>query len=187
MAVASQAVLEVVTAAYPFNGVEAKHMSFAAGSTIDVLEKQEEWWRGRLKDGTTGWFPKNYVSAGGGGLGSAVAKAAKKEAKRAAPKPPGGAKSADAPTPIAPAAPAGVAFIAAYDFQGQESTDLSFGEGDVIMVTKQEGEWWEGSTRDGRSGIFPASFVEAQESSKPEVSTKLKSFGNFSILLMANH
>ena len=173
MAVASQAVVEVVTAAYPFNGVEAKHMSFAAGSTIDVLEKQEEWWRGRLKDGTTGWFPKNYVSAGGGGgVGGALVKPAKKEAKRAAPKPPGGAKStAEAPTPVAPAAPAGVAFVAAYDFQGQESTDLSFGEGDVIMVTKQEGEWWEGTTRDGRSGIFPASFVEVQESSQPEVRT----------------
>ena len=37
-------------------------MSFAAGESIEVLEKQEEWWRGRLSDGSNGWFPKNYVA-----------------------------------------------------------------------------------------------------------------------------
>lgn len=37
-------------------------MSFAAGESIEVLEKQEEWWRGRLADGSNGWFPKNYVA-----------------------------------------------------------------------------------------------------------------------------
>ena len=61
--VVSENVIETVSAIYPFDGVEPKHMSFAAGSTIDVLEQQEEWWRGRLKDGTTGWFPKSYVKS----------------------------------------------------------------------------------------------------------------------------
>ena len=44
-----ETVIETVSAIYPFNGVETKHMSFAAGSTIEVLEQQDEWWRGRLK------------------------------------------------------------------------------------------------------------------------------------------
>ena len=108
----NETVLESVVAAYPFSGVEAKHMSFAKGSSIEVLEKQDEWWRGRLKDGTTGWFPKNYVQAD--------APVKKKEAKRAAPKPPG----AKGPEPVKPAEPEPVApavtFIAAFNFQGEQ-------------------------------------------------------------------
>ena len=127
-------------------------MSFAKGSSIDVLEKQDEWWRGRLKDGTSGWFPRNYVQSD--------VPIKKKEAKRAAPKPPG----AKAPEPVKPAEPEPVApavtFIAAFDFQGEQATDLSFATGDKVHVSKQEGEWWEGKTDDGRTGIFPASFVE---------------------------
>jgi len=141
-------------------------MSFAAGSTIDVLEKQEEWWRGKLKDGTTGWFPKSYVVE--------EKLEPKKAAKRAAPKPPGGksappaAPAAMPPTPEQQA-PAAVKFTAAYDFQGQETTDLSFSAGDPILVTKQEGEWWEGKTQDGRIGIFPASFVDPIEPDESSV------------------
>lgn len=45
-----------------------------------------------------------------------------------------------------------------------KATDLSFSTGDKVHVTKQEGEWWEGRTDDGRQGIFPASFVEPSQS-----------------------
>lgn len=162
-------VLETVSAVYPFNGVEAKHMSFAAGSTIDVIEKQEEWWRGRLKDGTSGWFPKSYVQS--------ARLVVKKEAKRAAPKPPGG--TAPIPSPAAPVV-TGVPFTAAYDFHGQETTDLSFASGDTVLVTKQEGEWWEGQTEDGRVGIFPASFVEPIEVEEELVSYLTRIAARFS-------
>ena len=64
--------------------------------------------------------------------------------------------------------PIGVNFIAAYDFQGEVETDLSFAAGETVLVTKQEGEWWEGVVN-GKSGIFPASFVENPESPKSEV------------------
>ena len=51
----------VVTATYAFEGVEAKHMSFQAGATIEVIEKQEDWWHGRIGD-QSGWFPSNRVA-----------------------------------------------------------------------------------------------------------------------------
>ena len=53
--------IEVVVSQYDFEGVEPKHMSFAAGTTIEVTEKQEDWWQGRTSDGKEGWFPSNRV------------------------------------------------------------------------------------------------------------------------------
>lgn len=84
--------LETVTAAHPFKSDEAKHMSFAAGESVEVLEKQEEWWRGRLPDGSNGWFPKNYVT-------NAPIAPKKKAPSRPAP---GGPPAAVAAAPVAP-------------------------------------------------------------------------------------
>ena len=51
--------------------------------------------------------------------------------------------------------------IALYNYSG-EAGDLSFSEGDVIKVHKDEGEWWEGSLRGGQ-GLFPANYVKKKE------------------------
>lgn len=51
--------------------------------------------------------------------------------------------------------------IAMYPYTG-EVGDLSFSEGDIISVTKNQGEWWEG-TCNGAAGIFPANYVKKKE------------------------
>jgi len=51
--------------------------------------------------------------------------------------------------------------IALYNYTG-EVGDLSFKEGDVIKVHKDEGEWWEGSCK-GEQGLFPANYVKKKE------------------------
>jgi hypothetical protein len=51
--------------------------------------------------------------------------------------------------------------IALYTYSG-ETGDLSFQEGDVISITKSDGDWWEG-TVNGRKGIFPANYVKMKE------------------------
>ena len=51
--------------------------------------------------------------------------------------------------------------IALYNYTG-EVGDLSFKEGDVINVHKDEGEWWEGSCK-GEQGLFPANYVKKKE------------------------
>jgi len=50
-----------------------------------------------------------------------------------------------------------------FDYDGQEG-DLSFKEGDVITIMKQEedSEWWEGLFN-GTHGMFPANYVEVRE------------------------
>jgi hypothetical protein len=46
-----------------------------------------------------------------------------------------------------------------YDFNGGQSGDLAFRCNDVIVVLRQEGEWWEGELN-GKRGIFPYNYVE---------------------------
>ena len=52
---------------------------------------------------------------------------------------------------------------AKFDFQGEQSYDLSFKAGDVITVLTQTGQtddWWEGKLN-GQVGLFPANRCEA--------------------------
>jgi len=49
--------------------------------------------------------------------------------------------------------------IALYDYQAQQSDELSFVKGDVITIlSKDHPDWWMGEL-DGHTGIFPANFV----------------------------
>ena len=51
--------------------------------------------------------------------------------------------------------------VALYSYAG-EAGDLSFTEGDVIKVHKDDGEWWEGSCK-GEQGLFPANYVKKKD------------------------
>jgi len=52
---------------------------------------------------------------------------------------------------------------AIYDYEACEDEELSFNEGDIIMVTSQmvddDDGWWEG-VLEGRKGVFPSIVVE---------------------------
>jgi len=45
-----------------------------------------------------------------------------------------------------------------FDFESPEPGDLNFKAGDVMQITKQEGEWWE-AEKDGVNGIIPGNYV----------------------------
>lgn len=66
-------------------------------------------------------------------------------------------------------------YVAVYDFQAVESTDLSLKIGDRILVTESKDEWWHG-TVDGRTGIFPANYVQ-KASNTPLSSTAPSNVG----------
>ena len=95
-------------------------MSFIAGTTIEVTEKQEDWWQGRAADGKEGWFPSNRVEE----------KQKKIKATKKAPPPPAAPiKTVEAtnPEPIQTVqTPTGEPMKAAYDFDGQQETDLRY-------------------------------------------------------------
>ena len=118
----------VVTATYDFNGVEEKHISFKSGTRIEVLEKQDEWWQGRI-NGQVGWFPSRYAEDPKPTPTQTQTK--KITATKKAPPPPGAigklsASGAPPPKPPPPQMmePEGTAMKAAYDFEGQQDTDL---------------------------------------------------------------
>ena len=81
---------------------------------------------------------------------------------------PSGAKLA--PPPItAPFVPPPVnyatsAALALYDFDSSEPDDLTFKQGDVIVLKASEDseDWWTGELR-GRTGIFPKTYVQKQQ------------------------
>ncbi|XP_063218277.1 intersectin-1 isoform X2 [Bacillus rossius redtenbacheri] len=53
-------------------------------------------------------------------------------------------------------------YVAMYPYQSIEAGDLSFQQGEVILVVKKEGDWWTGVIGD-RQGIFPSNYVQKAE------------------------
>ncbi|XP_059897953.1 LOW QUALITY PROTEIN: intersectin-2-like [Gadus macrocephalus] len=114
-------------------------LSFSQGDVISVLQQTEDWWLGQLA-GTQGWFPKDYVTLEPDNTdaeGSDTLDSVQLED-----------------------------FVALYTYESPEAGDLTFDEGDVVMVTEREGEWWRGSIGD-RAGVFPSNYVRPVE---PEIS-----------------
>ena len=52
--------------------------------------------------------------------------------------------------------------MALYTYESSEPGDLVFQQGDVILVTQKQGEWWTGSLGSA-TGIFPSNYVQALE------------------------
>lgn len=69
-------------------------------------------------------------------------------------------------------------YVACYAYQSAEIGDLVFDTGEVIAVTKKEGDWWTGNIGN-RTGIFPSNYVQKQES----VSTALETSSEPSVVV----
>ena len=50
-------------------------------------------------------------------------------------------------------------YMSLYQYDSNESGDLNFNQGEIIMVIKKDGDWWTGVIGD-RTGIFPSNYVE---------------------------
>nr|XP_040015869.1 intersectin-2a isoform X2 [Gasterosteus aculeatus aculeatus] len=115
-------------------------LSFSLGDVIGVLQQRGDWWLGQL-NGTQGWFPKSYVALETGGNTDVD-----------------GFDTSDTVQLEE--------YVALYTYESPEVGDLTFVEGDVVMVTEREGEWWRGCIGD-QTGVFPSNYVRPVE---PEVS-----------------
>ncbi|KAL6445057.1 hypothetical protein ACFW04_002162 [Cataglyphis niger] len=131
------------TALFPYRPTMEQHLSFEKGETIYVSEQQADWWYGSTSSGNNGWFPKSYVK--------------------------------EILTSNKDIAVDGLNeyYVALYRYDSNEAGDLNFNQGEVILVTKKEGDWWTGCIGD-KSGIFPSNYVEKcdapnQRGRKPEI------------------
>nr|XP_046165496.1 intersectin-2-like [Oncorhynchus gorbuscha] len=119
------------------------HLNFSKDDVIWVLEQQDSWWLGEL-NGAQGWFPKTYVTL----LGE------NEDTTNSINSPPDGSEATDAAQQEE--------YVALYTYESPEPGDLTFREGDVILVTQREGEWWSGGIGD-RTGVFPSNYVKPKD------------------------
>ena len=68
-------------------------------------------------------------------------------------------KAKKGPPPVAPKPVSKM--VALYDFEGQQVGDLGFVEGEIITVTSQKGEWFQGYNSKGEMGTFPGNYVQS--------------------------
>ncbi|XP_072533626.1 intersectin-2a isoform X2 [Salminus brasiliensis] len=120
------------------------HLGFCKDDIITVLEQQENWWYGELKE-NRGWFPKTHVSMVTTNnthtepLYSTVDELDLSDSGLLE------------------------EYVALYTYESPESGDLTFRAEDVVLVTEKEGEWWRGSIGD-QSGLFPSNYVKPKDS-----------------------
>lgn len=63
-------------------------------------------------------------------------------------------------------------FVAVYSYHSTEPGDLVFSEGDSIIVTSKNGDWWTGTLGDN-SGIFPSNYVQKIENNGATVTNNV--------------
>ncbi|XP_064191737.1 intersectin-2-like isoform X1 [Anguilla rostrata] len=124
-------------------GNTESHLNFAKDAVITVLEQQEEWWLGEL-NGKHGWFPKSFVK----------------------PLSPDGEQREESYPSVdgydTLDSTQQEDYEALYTYESPEPGDLTFGEGDTILVMERGGDWWKGSIGD-RTGVFPSNYVKPKE------------------------
>lgn len=54
-------------------------------------------------------------------------------------------------------------YVAMYTYESSEQGDLSFQQGDIVVVTRKEGDWWTGMVGN-KTGVFPSNYVKPRDS-----------------------
>ncbi|KAM8821140.1 intersectin-1 isoform 3-T3 [Eudromia elegans] len=154
-------------ALYPWRAKKDNHLNFNKNDIITVLEQQDMWWFGEVQ-GQKGWFPKSYVKL----ISGPIRKSTSMDSG-----------SSDSPaslkrvaSPATKQAISGEEYIAMYTYESSEQGDLTFQQGDMILVTKKDGDWWTGTLGD-KTGVFPSNYVRLKDSEAPGAAGKTGSLG----------
>ncbi|XP_031730606.1 intersectin-1 isoform X1 [Anarrhichthys ocellatus] len=150
-------------ALYPWRAKKDNHLNFNKNEIITVLEQQDMWWLGELQTGQRGWFPKSYVkliSATMTPPPGAAPRIKNTSESGVSESPPNGKRPSPSPTKLSES---GEEYVAMYTYESSEQGDLSFQQGDVVMVTRKEGDWWTGMVG-GKTGVFPSNYVKPRDS-----------------------
>lgn len=125
---------------HDYAGEHEDDLSLSSGEIVYLLEKvDKEWYRGKCK-GNTGIFPANHIRV-----------------------------VVDVPEKLNPKRHSSASIVkgprcvARFEFIGDQKDELSFSEGDTIILKEYiNDEWAKGELR-GHIGIFPINFVEILE------------------------
>ncbi|CAB3410319.1 unnamed protein product [Caenorhabditis bovis] len=123
------------------------------GEQVTVLEKSTDgWWKGEASNGTTGWFPSNYVEE----IESSNGNQSTIENQH---------PSMSMAAPVQNTAPTTVleTVVALYSFDASASEELSFNKGeklDIIEHPPHDPEWWMARNAMGQVGLVPCNYIE---------------------------
>uniref|UniRef100_I3JUU7 Osteoclast-stimulating factor 1 n=1 Tax=Oreochromis niloticus TaxID=8128 RepID=I3JUU7_ORENI len=147
-------------ARFDFEGEHSDELSFSEGDVIQLKEYVgQDWARGQI-GGHTGIFPLNFVDV----IEDLPPPPSQKPSKKVAL--PGMAAASPSIHPEA-AKPAQASHsdvewvVALYDYAGRTEEELSFQQGDCILVTKHMDAEWSCGRLNGREGLFPRNYVES--------------------------
>ncbi|OCK80968.1 hypothetical protein K432DRAFT_381727 [Lepidopterella palustris CBS 459.81] len=150
---------------YDYEKAEDNEIQLREGEYVTNIEfVDEDWWMGENSAGETGYFPSNYVELLEEEGGEA------EEEEQAPPMPSRGGPAeaehhVEEPAPAAGGDAAGglPTATALYDYEAAEDNELSFPDGATITgVEFPDEDWWFGHYG-GKSGLFPANYVQLDE------------------------
>jgi hypothetical protein len=135
---------------YDYEKAEDNEVQLEAGDLVTDIEMvDEDWWLGTNSRGERGLFPSNYVELIDGGIVPGTSGAANVI------EPAGLGPQLD----VTPAPPQPTA-TALFDYEAAEDNEIGFPEGAKITNLEfPDEDWWFG-TYDGKSGLFPANYVQ---------------------------
>ncbi|KAF1975681.1 hypothetical protein BU23DRAFT_66357 [Bimuria novae-zelandiae CBS 107.79] len=144
---------------YDYEKAEDNELELREGEYVtDIDMVDEDWWMGTNSRGEQGLFPSNYVEL--------VEDDAEDDAGAGAPPPLPSHPAAEEEPPAGPPQPAGgsgATATASYDYEAAEDNELSFPEDAIITnIEFPDEDWWLG-TYNGKSGLFPANYVQLNE------------------------
>ncbi|KAM6971939.1 SH3 domain-containing protein 19 [Aplochiton taeniatus] len=159
-------------ARFDFEGERSNELSFSEGDVIQLKEYLgDDWARGQM-GAYSGIFPLNFVEVVEDLPSPRPAQQKTSPSKIALPgmaASPISQTAAKLAKPIQAAPPAAEWAVALYDFSGESEEDLSFQQGDHILVTQHlDADWWSGRLN-GREGFFPVAFVGTSAGQSPTV------------------
>ncbi|KAL1282433.1 hypothetical protein QQF64_001236 [Cirrhinus molitorella] len=138
-----------VQALYDFTPEGPGELMLRAGDVVSNVEQLDsDWYMGTCRN-MTGFFPIDYVKT-------------LNKPGTSAPASSNEWKTEPSPEPVR-----GPRCVARFDFEGEQSDELSFSEGDVIQLKEYVGDEWARGEVNGHDGIFPLNFVEVVEDLPP--------------------
>ncbi|XP_005996408.1 SH3 domain-containing protein 19 isoform X2 [Latimeria chalumnae] len=157
-------------ARFDFESDQADELSFSEGDIIKLKEYlNEEWAEGEM-NGRTGIFPINFVEVIEDLPPFNQNKSVASDSGTSFKSKPDSSECSQAENS------SGQWCEALYDFTAETAEDLSFQQGDRILITEQlDSEWCKGKIN-GREGIFPSAFVHF--CSGPVVDKKPQAMGS---------
>lgn len=147
-----------VQALYDFTPEGPGELTLKAGDVVSNVEQLDsDWYMGTCRN-MTGFFPINYVK---------TLNHFQNKPDTSAPASRSEWKTKPSPEPVR-----GPRCVARFDFDGEQSDELSFSEGDVIKLKEYVGEEWARGEVNGHAGVFPLNYVEVLEDFPPATEQK---------------